>query len=487
MTAPSSFSQRLQSLSRLDVVAILFATLLSLLCLIKGAVYDFVIAMALLSAMPLLWMAESGARSVHTKLERAGLMLLGGMTFILLLQVILPASGQNDLWASVKALTGHAVNETALLDKAGWLQGVGRFLFFIASFTIALFIGASESSTRIFFFSLMASGALCIAITFFTVTNGGVPASTYYSYHHGFVNPNNAAAYLGIMLLVALAQAVRFFRSPATSLNKSIIGMIDRLTFGKIVKGCFILFALLIALAGLFMTGSRGGILLTMVTSTLFLIMMACKTSLQPHMRNLIIACTVVIAVGLFIWSFANYGQVITNKIETNGTSANSRFDIFHAVLPMIADHPLLGTGLGSFASQFQHYRPTNVSSDGIIDKAHNSYLEFAAEMGLPALILLMLALGWLGLMLMRGFKERKERYVMPGLGVAVWWFIGFYSLIDFPLQIPAIAALFIAITTVCASQTDRRFSEPQQRTSSIVEKKRVRIRKRRSSHKPIV
>ena len=484
MTERTDPPVRLPQLRRLDVVAILFACLLSLVCLAKGAVHDFVVAIALLSALPLLGLAALDARHVHPRLQQMGLMLLAVLSIILVLQLVLPAG--TDLWTRVQAVTGHAASDTALLDRGAWFAGLGRLLFFVVTFGIALFIGASESSARIFLLALMVSGTLCIAVTFFSATDNGVPVSTFYSYHHGFVNPNNAAAYLGLMLLVALAQAVRFFRSPATTLRKSVIGMIDGLSFPIIVKGCFILFALLIALAGLFMTGSRGGVLVTMVTSVLFLIMVACKTSLKPYLRNLIIAGTVLVAAALFLWSFANYGQVITNTVEMDGASANSRFDIFAAVLPMIHEHPLLGTGLGSFPGSFQHYRPVNVSSDGIIDKAHDSYLEFAAEMGVPALMVLLIALGWMGFALLQGYREREERYVKPALGFVVWLFVGLFSLMDFPLQIPGIAALAIAITTICVSQGDRRFSEPAQRPDSKTVKKRVRIRKR-SHHKPIV
>jgi O-antigen ligase len=178
-----------------------------------------------------------------------------------------------------------------------------------------------------------------------------------------------------------------------------------------------------------------------------------------------------------------NFGQVIAHKFETNGVSSNSRLDIHAAVQPMIADHPLLGTGLGSFPTAFQAYRPSTMSPDEIIDKAHNSYLEFAAEMGVPALLVLMGALGWVGLQLYRGMRDRRERYVIPTLGFAVWLLGGIYSLVDFPLQIPALTALFVALMVICVSQSDPRYYEPAASASRGASSGsgRVRIRKRRS------
>ena len=149
----------------------------------------------------------------------------------------------------------------------------------------------------------------------------------------------------------------------------------------------------------------------------------------------------------------------------------------------MIADHPLLGTGLGSFAMAFQEYRPQSMVADEMIDKAHNSYLEFAAEMGVPALLVLLAALGWVGYQLYRGMRDRRERYVIPTLGLAVWLLGGAYSLVDFPLQIPSLSAIFLALMVICVSQSDPRFSEPMPSTPRDVasSSRRVRIRKRRS------
>jgi|GEM_PF-4448497 len=469
------------ALSRLDVAAISIAVILSIGCLAKGAVYDSVVALLLLLSLPALYLAASGARTVHTGLKTVGLRFLVGVTLILVLQQLLPSSGgSGDLWQQVQALTAHDAGSFALYDKSAWMQGIGRLLLFISIFTSSLFIGSSESSTRLFLQALLLSGTFCLALTFFIATDNGVPSTTFNSYTHGFVNPNSASGYLGVMLLLAMAQSVRFFKIPVKTFRKIFIYLIDQLNIVAIMKGCLLLFALLLSLAGLFMTGSRGGILLTLACAALFSFIIMMKLQLQPRIRQTIIVATMVVMGGILVWSFTNFGQVALDKLNTSGLNSNSRFDIITAVAPMIADHPLLGVGLGSFPDVFQQYRPTNVSSDGIIDKAHNSYMEFAAEMGIPALLMLLAALGWMGRRLYEGVKQREERYVLPALGLAIWLYAALYSLIDFPLQIPGLAALFIAITTVCVSQTDRQLSEPSQSSTAV--RKRVRTRKRRST-----
>jgi O-antigen ligase len=482
-------SRHRHTLRRLDIAAVAFAALLSAACLAKGAVHDSAIALLLLVSMPILWLALGDARAVHVKLKRISFAALAGFAAIIFLQYLLP-SGSDGIWPQLYQATGVDAGDWALQDKAAWVRGVGRFLFLVIVFTIALLVGSYESSARIFFQALLISGAIGLSITFFTATRNGVPSTTFHSYTHGFVNANNAAAYAGIMLLVTLAQAARFFRMPSRNFYKSILNFIDGLSMGSITNGVFLAFSLLLVLAGLFMTGSRAGILLAILCGTVFCNCVLLRADVQAHMRKWLVVCALGAMAPILVWSFMNFGQVIMNKLATNGVSGNSRLDIYAATLPMIGDYAWLGSGIGSFPAIFQQYRPENISSDGIIDKAHNSYLEFAAEMGIPALLVLLVLMGWFGLQLYRGFRDRKERYITPALGLSVWLLGGLYSLVDFPLQVPGLAALFIGIVVICVSQADPNFSEPSHSHTkpSVMDAlgpdpmKRVRIRRRRSS-----
>lgn len=178
-----------------------------------------------------------------------------------------------------------------------------------------------------------------------------------------------------------------------------------------------------------------------------------------------------------------NFGNVFLKTLEIEGVSGNTRLEIYSGIFPMIRDHLWLGVGLGSFPAAFMQYRPHSIFAEGMIDKAHNSYLEFAAEMGLPLFVILMGILLMMGYLLYGGVAKRKERYLTPIFGLSVLLLSGLHSLIDFPLQIPSIAALCIAIVTICASQTDPRFAQPAD-TSKSVTVKRIRIRKKGSSTK---
>ena len=452
----------LRALQGIDWVAIGLAIILSFACLVRGTVDDAVLALMLLGLLPLLFVALDSDHTINREVTRLGIVLLLGFALVLTLQLLMLSDG-------------------AAFDKAAWMRAIGRFLWLVITGIIALFVGSQPSSARLFLLTLLMSGVACIALTFFWVRNDMAFATVVQPYRHGLVNANHAATYLGVILLLSIAHSSQLVKLPTKATPKIVLDFIDTLNLSVIMKWGFLVFSLLIALSGLLMTASRGGIFLSLLCSAGLISLLLLKNNLRSGARMLTIAASIGIVAIIVIWGFSSYGQYLTAKLQTNGTHDNSRLEIITAVVPMIGNHPWLGTGLGSFPGAFQPYRPTSVSSDGIIDKAHNSYLEFAAEMGLPLLMLLLLIIGRIGFLLMRGVRNRKERYTMPALGLTAWSLAALHSLIDFPLQIPALAAIFIAMIIVCTCQADTDSQKMLQPSSP--RRKRIRIRKRQHAH----
>lgn len=66
-------------------------------------------------------------------------------------------------------------------------------------------------------------------------------------------------------------------------------------------------------------------------------------------------------------------------------TAANDRLELWSAGLRMIESHPITGIGLGNFEAEVPSYLAPGEHIDFI---AHNTYIQMAAEMGLPGLAL---------------------------------------------------------------------------------------------------
>ena len=269
------------------------------------------------------------------------------------------------------------------------------------------------------------------------------------SYTHGFVNRNSAASYLGTFMLLSFGLLIRSLRNLRLSYTGSGPELLDRYLPNLIRQAAPPAASLGIFMVGLLLTNSRAGFLFTSVALAFLMVLLFVKS------RAGILAKTtgIIVIVILSVWVFGNWGSRITQRIDTHGLDLTMRADVYSATGRIIRDYPLLGTGLGSFPSVFPVYHPADVP--GFWDKAHNTYLEIAAEMGLPFAVLL--AVFWISLfiVLMRGYVSRRQRFVYPATGASVWLLASLHSLVDFPLQIPGHALVVAVIIGICLGQSE--------------------------------
>ncbi len=117
--------------------------------------------------------------------------------------------------------------------------------------------------------------------------------------------------------------------------------------------------------------------------------------------------------------------------------------------LDYLRDFTWTGSGGGSFYGIFPNYQGPMVA--GYVEHAHNDYLEFAVELGLPATVLLgavVLAALFAALRAQRLRKHPLYRGAAFATTMAVCW-AALHSFTDFSLQIPANAVTFAALLAV--------------------------------------
>src|SRR5439155_1157504 len=103
------------------------------------------------------------------------------------------------------------------------------------------------------------------------------------------------------------------------------------------------------------------------------------------------VVLALVLAAGLSValWRAVDETQQ-GGAAEAIDVSLASRLAVSAAGWAIVRDHPLFGTGLGSWLHAFRPYQAPPVEG-GIWDHAHNDYLELAAEGGLAAVALVLL------------------------------------------------------------------------------------------------
>jgi hypothetical protein len=248
-----------------------------------------------------------------------------------------------------------------------------------------------------------------------------------------FINRNTAAVYFGscaVVCLMLLCDRIRqdLPREPIAwrKLANTLLSHPPR--------DIILLFALLFAcLLATFMSGSRAGVILTLTA----LVASFTIYFRQDLPRRSDIAAAALGAGALAIVLLQFMGGRVNARFDAQGISDEARMAVWRATLRMIADHPWFGTGQGTFVWSFPAYRPGDISMWGIWDRAHDSLLEIAADMGVPLAVLV--AVGWLIIfaVLIHGIRVRRRDLLIPISAAAVAAIAVLHSLVDFSLQIP--------------------------------------------------
>lgn len=165
----------------------------------------------------------------------------------------------------------------------------------------------------------------------------------------------------------------------------------------------------------------------------------------------LLLASLVVIDV-LILGQWFGFDR-LAERVQETQLETEQRVWSNEYTLDLVADFPVTGSGAGSFYGVFPNYQADDLK--GFHAHAHNDYLEFAADLGIPATLILgaaVLLCGW------HGWRAQCERHnpLLRGAGfavvmVCVWMLL--HSLTDFNLQVPANAltfAVMLALGPIC-------------------------------------
>lgn len=194
-------------------------------------------------------------------------------------------------------------------------------------------------------------------------------------------------------------------------------------------------------IVALFLCASRGGIVSFAVQ---LLILFSLLLVRRVRSRHMIVGGLVVLGAVMAV-SWIGVQQVLDRfaGIQSIEASTGKRAAMRHDTWRLFLDHPLLGTGLGTFEQVFPPY--DSLYDGKIANHAHNDYLEALAETGLIGGLCCVWFLGVLILDSLRGMTEPGKSFglALNLSGLLACSGILIHSLVDFNLHIPANALLF--------------------------------------------
>jgi O-antigen ligase len=263
-----------------------------------------------------------------------------------------------------------------------------------------------------------------------------------------FFNRNSYAAYAGMGMLCATAYMLDRWRR----LWRDSSGYFFWRDFlSRLLEREIYWLALpVIFLIAVTLTASRAGFASTMAGLATLLLALAINRRLPIVKTSLVsLGLLTVCAVLLFF-----IGGDLVDRLGRNMVNEDLgvRLSVYELTWEAIKSNPWLGYGLGNFDTAFRLFRDPSVI--GWFQEAHNEYLEIMMDLGIPAAIVWFTGLGLLFWRCAHGVLTRKRDGILPALALAVTVLEGAHSVLDFSLQIPAIAITYAALLGLGVAQS---------------------------------
>lgn len=265
-----------------------------------------------------------------------------------------------------------------------------------------------------------------------------------------FVNRNNYAAYMNLLIPVTLALGC-------------YVGEMKPDARSKGHAGYLFYFMAAVMTASVLRSGSRAGLMICVLLLACWLwnLIFAGERMVHGGRRRLFLSVSIVIlaAAGLLLFSgveplaerFAAPANMEEAQMREN---SNTRPIAYRATFEMFRDHWLYGIGAGTFPRVFPYYQPASLA--GFWPYAHCDWLQYIAELGVVGFALLA---GVMFGILRRcahnclSIRECQDahaetrifrRHVLPALGFSLAG-VALHACVDFPLHIPGVATLAAA------------------------------------------
>jgi O-antigen ligase len=272
----------------------------------------------------------------------------------------------------------------------------------------------------------------------------GSPESPFYLYritNRGaavglFANRNHQAIFLSSMLPLVAVYAARRGRSRRED---------RRRLFMCLAGGLFIVPLILV-------TGSRAGLFAgavgVLIAAPLYRVASVRVRNKRIVSRQLLIGTSISLlsVAALIIWAVSAGRAEAIKRLLAAPQVDDVRYEYWTVTLSQIEKFMPFGSGAGSYERVFQAVEPSTILSSSYSNHAHNDWLELFMTMGLPGILLLLVAIVAFVVATKRMINQpSKGRAVGLGwAGLSIIFMIAAGSLVDYPLRVPTIASLFV-------------------------------------------
>lgn len=204
--------------------------------------------------------------------------------------------------------------------------------------------------------------------------------------------------------------------------------------------------------AAVFLSGSRGG-MVSVVAEFLFFV--GCLLLVRGGSQRawMGIGIFIVLAASLVAWvgTVDMVERIGTLADQFNSATMDRRSTILQDSLAMVKQRPVLGWGLGQFPDVYPQFRSfyTNL----FVNAAHDDYLQLLVETGFLGFAMAVL---FIAILYSEGLKRWRTGTTANLAALVGCTGLLIHSFVDFNLQIPANAVLFLLLAAAACSRRER-------------------------------
>ncbi|MBI3895987.1 MAG: O-antigen ligase family protein [Acidobacteria bacterium] len=279
-----------------------------------------------------------------------------------------------------------------------------------------------------------------------------------------YINPNHFAGFLEMVLPLALALALYRLSAGSTLGASPPSERRSPSDQAGLAPAFFFFFASMVLFLGIFFSHSRMGIF-SSLAAVVAVGVLWMSISMHRLLATLVLATFLVGAGVAGIWVGM---EPVLERYEFMESDYLLRSGVWADTVSLIREHPLFGTGLGTFITAYPRTQTTALGF--LVDHAHNDYLELTAELGIPGALLLfglILTVLWRAVSVFYSSFHQRDRFLLLGCCSSILAIL-FHSFTDFNLQISANAIVFAVILGLAYGLSCESDSSSPPPTSSI-------------------
>lgn len=210
------------------------------------------------------------------------------------------------------------------------------------------------------------------------------------------------------------------------------------------------IFSCLVMVTSIFVSRSRGGMVSVVIAVSVFAFYYWRR---ERHRKSIAISLIAIALASAFIAFFA-YDQ-IAGRSAMEATDS-MRWQIARDSVHLVAQHPLLGSGLGTFTTVYPQVR--SFPTDLFVNAAHNDYVQLIVETGflggLFTTAFLFLVFRNASRQIHHAQKDWSSAVSLAAVIGAIALLV--HSLVDFNLEIPANASTFAFLLGLASAKLEK-------------------------------